>query len=331
MLKRSIDLNMNEMPYPPPENVVRAAQTGLLNLNRYAEQKDLKYLIGLLAHYSGVPEEHIVLSPGSDLLLREIVNSFSGNRKVVMVSPSFLPTFQAAKQFATKLVDIRLSPPGFGLNQELLLGEVKAPALVIIDNPNNPTGKILLEQQTVEAVLDHEDTLLIIDEAYFEFSRMTFAHLVPSHPNLAITRTMDKAFSLAGARIGYLIAGKYFLNVFSSFPAFLSQSSLHAAIEALNSTEYMQENVRRIAEEKGRLQEKIKDLGTSAYSSSANFLLIKTEIPEIFLKLENIGVLVADMAGQLAPGFIRVSVGTREENDAFINGYRRILETQNEG
>ncbi len=325
-MRKSINLNMNEMPFPPPENIVRAAQNGLLNLNRYAEQKDLKYLRGLLAHYSGVPEENIVLGPGSDLLLREIVHSFSGGRKVVMVSPSFLPTVQAAKQFATKLISIRLSPPGFGLKPKLLLDEVKAPALVIIDNPNNPTGKILLERQTVEAVLDNKDTLLVIDEAYFEFSGMTFADLVSGHPNLAITRTMDKAFSLAGARIGYLIAGKYFLDIFSSFYTFLPRSSLHAATEALSSTEYMRRNVRLITDERERLQKKIKDLGTSVYSSSTNFLLIKTEIPEISVKLKNIGVLVSDISSQLAPGSIRVSVGIREENDAFINGYRKILE-----
>jgi len=317
---------MNEMPYLPPENVIRAAQEGLLNLNRYAEQKDLEYLRGLLADYSGVPEEHIMLSTGSDLLLREIVHSFSGGRKIVMVSPSFLPTVQAAKQFATKLVSIRLSPPEFVLKPELLLDEVKAPALVIIDNPNNPTGKILLEQQTVEGVLDNKNTFLVIDEAYFEFSGVTFAELVSDHPNLAITRTMDKAFSLAGARIGYLLAGSYFLDVFHSFYAFLPQSSLHAAIEALNCTEYMRKNVWLISEERERLQKKIEDLGTSVSSSSTNFLLIKTEIPDISVRLKNSGVLVSDVSSQFAPGSIRVSVGTREENDAFISGYSKILE-----
>ena len=321
-----IHLNMNEMPYLPPDNVVRAAKKGLLNLNRYTEQKNLKYLRDLLAHYSGIPEENIVLSPGSDFLLREIVHSFSGGRKVVMVSPSFLPTVQTAKQFATKLTSIRLSPPEFALKPKLLLDEVKAPALVIIDNPNNPTGKILLERQTVEAVLDNKDTFLVIDEAYFEFSGVTFADLVSDYPNLAITRTMDKAFSLAGARIGYLVAGKYFLDVFSSFYAFLPQSSLHTAIEALSSTEYMEKNVRLITEERERLYKKIKDLGTSVYSSSANFLLIKTEIPEIAVKLKSMGILVSDLSSQLAPGSIRVSVGVREENNAFINGYSKILE-----
>ncbi|GAH79793.1 unnamed protein product, partial [marine sediment metagenome] len=120
--------------------------------------------------------------------------------------------------------------------------------------------------------------------------------------------------------------GKYFLDVFSSFYAFLPQSSLHTAMEALSSIEYMRKNVRLITEERKRLYKKIRDLGTSVYSSSANFLLIKTELPEIAVKLKNIGILVSDLSSQLAPGSIRVSVGTREENDAFINGYSKILE-----
>ena len=324
-MRKSINLSMNEMPYLPPENVVIAARKGLLNLNRYAEQKDLEHLKSLLAQYSGVPEEHIVLSPGSDLLLREIVHSFSGGRKVVMISPSFLPTIQAAKQFTTKHVSIRLGSPNFDLNPELLLEELEIPSLVIIDNPNNPTGKILLEKQTVGNILSKKNTLLVIDEAYFEFSGVTFADMISDYPNLAITRTMDKAFSLAGARVGYLLAGKYFLKALSSFSSLLPQASLQAAAEALISPAYMRKNVRLILDEKKRIEKEIKNSGSTVYPGSTNFLLVKTEIPDISMRLKDISLLVSDVSSQLAPGFIRVSMGTREENDTFIDGYKKIL------
>jgi len=116
-------------------------------------------------------------------------------------------TVQAAKQFATKLISIRLSPPDFDLNPDLLLDQLNEPCLVILDNPNNPTGKILLDRKMVGSIVDHRDVLIVVDEAYYEFSGVTFADMVQEHPNLAITRTMDKACSLAGARIGYMIAG----------------------------------------------------------------------------------------------------------------------------
>ena len=330
-MKKTIKLNMNEVPYPPPQEIIEAAQKGLWNLNRYADPEDLKRLRGLLAAYSGVSSKHVILGPGSDLLLREIVHTFSRGRKVIMVSPSFLPTVQAAKHFATKLISLRLSPPEFDLNSELLMDELREPCLVIIDNPNNPTGKILLDRQAVEAIMENTEALLVIDEAYYEFSRVSFVDMVQDHAHLAITRTMDKGFSLAGARVGYMVAGEAFLKALSPFYAFLPQSSLYAAIEALNHPGYMRRNIRRVIEERERVWKTLDELGVQVYSSSTNFLLAKTEIPDIVRRFRDIGVLISDLLDQLSPGFIRVSMGTRDENDAFITEYRRILEAYDQG
>ena len=327
MLRKSIKLNMNEVPYLPPREVIEAARRGLAKLNRYADPEDLGRLRGLLAGYSGVLEEHVVLSPGSDILLREVIHTFSKGRKVIMVSPSFFPTVQAAKQFATKLVSIRLSPPQFDLDLDLLMDELKEPCLVIVDNPNNPTGKLLLDRQAVEAIIESTDTLLVVDEAYYEFSGVTFADMVHDHPNLAVTRTMDKAFSLAGARIGYIIAGEAFGNAFSSFYAFLPQPSLYAAIEALNHPDYVRRNVQRVVEERERVWRTLNELAVRVCQSTTNFLLVKTEIPEMAKRLSDVGVLVQDLSNQLPSGFVRVSIGTGEENDAFIAGYVKIRET----
>ena len=89
-----IKLNMNEMPYPPPKEVIEAAQKGLSNLNRYANPKELELLREFLADYSGVSKRHIILSAGSGFLLREIIHVFSKGKKVIMVNPSFFPTVQ---------------------------------------------------------------------------------------------------------------------------------------------------------------------------------------------------------------------------------------------
>jgi len=326
MLKETVRLNMNEVPYPPPQEIIEAAQKGLSNLNRYADSEDLERLRELLAGYSGVPKGFITLSPGSDLLLREVIHTSSKGRKVVIISPSFFPTVQAAKQFATKLISIRLSPQEFDLDLDLLADQLREPCLVIMDNPNNPTGKILLDRQTVEAIIENRNILLVLDEAYYEFSGITFADMVQSCPNLAITRTMDKAFSLAGARIGYIVAGKAFSDAFSSLYVLLPQSSLYAAIAALNAPGYMKRNVHRIIKERERVWSTLIKLGVHVYSSSANFLLMKAGVPDAAEKFKEIGVLVSDLSNQLPPGFIRVSIGTREENDAFISGYLQIRE-----
>ena len=322
----AIRLNMNEVPYPPPRNIIEAAQRGLSNLNRYADPDDLGCLRRLLADYAGVPEKHVIPGTGSNLLLREMIHVFSTGRKVVMVSPSFLPTVEAAHQFATKSVSIRLSPPEFSLNSETLIKTVKEPSLVLIDNPNNPTGKTLIIRETVERLTRNPDVLMVIDEAYYEFSQVTFADMVADHPNLAITRTMDKAFSLAGARVGYVIAGEGFGNAFSSYDPFLPQCSLYAAKEALNDLGYMNRNVRRVIEERHRVVKELDEMGAHVYSSDTNFVLVDTGLPAAGRRFRDLGVLISDLSDQLPPGFIRVSVGTREENDVFLNTCMSILE-----
>ena len=327
MLRETIRLHMNEMPYLPAQDVIEAARKSLSNLNRYADAAELEELRELLAGYCGVPKHHIIPSPGSDFLLREVIHGFSKGRKVVMVSPSFFPTVQAAMRFARERLSIRLSPPAFELNLELLMNALDGPSLVIMDNPNNPTGRMLLDAPAIEALLQKRKALLVIDEAYYEFSGVTFADMVADYPQLAVIRTMDKAFSLAGARIGYGIAGEAFWGALSSFYAFLPHPSLCAAMEALRQPDYMRKNVRRVVEERERLWQMLDELGVHVHPSSTNFLLVRAEIPELVTQLREAGVFVSDVSNQLPLGFFRVSVGTATENDAFVDALaQRIRE-----
>ena len=213
------------------------------------------------------------------------------------------------------------------MKPDLLLDQLNESCLVILDNPNNPTGKIILDRQMVGSIVDHKDVLIVVDEAYYEFSGVTFADMVQDHPNLAITRTLDKAFSLAGARIGYMIAGEAFFDAFSSFNMILPRPSLYAAIQALKNPDYMRRNVSRVVAERERIWNVLNDnLAFQVYKSMTNFLLLKTDIPDIVGKLADIGILISDLSNQLSSGFIRVSIGNREENDAFITGYMKIRE-----
>ena len=319
-----LKLDLNEMPYSPPEYLVKAAERGLGSLNRYADAEAPRRLALLLAEYAGVSSEQIVVGPGSDLLLREMVLCFAGRRKVVMVSPTFLPAVSVARRFARKLVTIRLDLPEFLLPPERLLEELAEPSLVILDNPNNPTGKLVLDREMVEIILDRPDTLLVVDEAYFEFSGLTFANMVETHKNLALARTLDKAFGLAGVRVGYLIAGQTFLYAFCPAFAFLPQPSLQAAIEALRQPDYMWKNVQCIVGERERLARELDILGARVFHSSTNFLLFRSQIPALTEELRDRGIVVMDASGQLGAGFVRLTVGRPEQNDEFIRAYRAI-------
>jgi len=313
-----INLQSNENPFLPPKNVMEAAKKGLKNINRYSELEYLNELKQLLADYNDISPQRITLSPGSDLLLRNIINTFSKNRKIITINPSFFSIFHQALKFANKLIKIQLVPQNFALKPELILYELDDPTLIILDNPNNPTGAILLDENLIENILQSPNVLLLIDEAYFEFSKQTFAGLIERYPNLAILRTMDKAFSLAGLRLGYLLAGDAFKNNFLDFPKFLPTPTLFAGIEALKNPKYVFENVEKIIAERERVKEGLRKLNIEVFPSKGNFLLIKSNVPDFEQKIIEKGILIKSLSEEWLSDFYRVSIGLPKENDTFL-------------
>ena len=317
---------MNESPYLPARSIQKAAIKGLEKINRYSELKYLIELKKLLGKYNNVPSDRIILNHGSDLLLREIINIFSKDRKTIMVSPSFFPIAQYALKQTRRLTRIQISPPDFKLDHNLLLNELNEPTLLIIDNPNNPTGKILIDESFAEQILQNKNALLLVDEAYYEFSGQTFVSMIEKFPNLAITRTMDKAFSLAGLRLGYLLMGDYFKDHFSNFPVYFSIPSLFAAIETLKKPEYMTANVDKILSEKIRVEKELLKTGIQVFSGKTNFILIKTKITDFGKKLSDKEVIICNLSDEWIDGYYRISIGLREENNILLSIIKKIVE-----
>lgn len=316
----TINLHANESPFLPDIKIQNAVKKGLENINRYPGWTDIIELKKQISTYNtDFPPAQIILSHGSDLLLHEIINFFSKDRKIMMISPSFFSVSPYAIRQALKLTKIQLSPPDFMIDADVLLNELDEPTLLLIDNPNNPTGKIVLDTDFVKKILRNKNTLLLVDEAYFEFSGQTFAGLLIKYPNLAITRTMDKAFSLAGLRLGYLLAGDSFLKYFSNYPQLLSRPTLLAAIESFKNLELMRKNVAKLVNERGRVSEKLKELGFEVFHGEANYLLIKSKIPELAMKLRNKEILIHDLSGIYLEDFYRITIGNSKENNSLIN------------
>lgn len=324
-----IRLHMNEMPWAPPPVVIDAARAGLQSMNRYCDEQDLNRLRQALAEYSGVPAGRVLLSPGSDMLLRDAVHLFSQGRKVITLCPSFLPTTEAARQTAESMVRIRLSAPDFSLDKDLLESEIDGPTLVFLDMPNNPTGQQVLSLEAVESLLAKDDLLLIADEAYCEFSGISCSRLVTRYPNLLVTRTLDKVFSLAGARLGYGLAGDIFLQGMSPGFTYLPRVTVLASLKSLEMSEHMLLRVQALCEERDRLFEQLLEQGIEVFKSSGNFLLVKSPDPQTAEELQERGVLVKDLSDQMPPGYIRVTVGKKEENDLFVRGFLELLDSKN--
>lgn len=315
---------MNELPWPPPKEVLDSARIGLDEFNRYADESKLDELKYRLGRYSRTGEDRIILSAGSDLLLREAVHLFSPLRKTITLCPSFLPTINSARQTAGSMTRIRLPLPDFRLDLEILEREIKGPCLLVMDNPNNPTGKTVISPTEVEKLLQKQDLMVIIDEAYYEFSGVTCAELVDRYENLMVTRTVDKVFSLAGARMGYGLAGDLFLKELSSFFIYLPRVTMYAVLAALENVDIMLERVEIVKEERDRLLERFLHEGIEAYGTSANFILIRSSIPDVVDELKKRGILVRDISDQMPPGFIRVTIGKREENGIFFREYLQL-------
>jgi len=328
-LSKIIRLNRNENPYPPLEKIIEAAKKGLTNLNRYPDTEDIDNLRRMLSVYTNVKENQVFLGSGFDSLIMQVINLFSRKGKIVTVDPTLSFPTRTMYDLETKLLKIKICEPLFSLPITPLINELKDADLVFIDNPNNPTGSLLLYGGSVDDLCNSTDGVVLIDEAYYEFSHFSVVDIVKDHGNLAVIRTMSKAFGLAGLRIGYMIAGETVAKKFSNktLPFTLSKPSVYAAIEALKDTDYMSENVELILKERERVREEASQIGVKAYQSNTNFLLMRTSIPYISRKLREFGIMVADLSGHLPPEFIRVSIGTREENDALLDALRKLVES----
>ncbi len=325
-----IELDKNEMPKHPPDEIIEAVKLNIENINRYTPQSEVNKLVKLISDYSKAPENSIILSSGSDILIKEFIFLFSREREIIIADPTFFLITNAAQKTSSPLLKIRLREPQFKLSIESLIDEINKPTLIVLDNPNNPTGSLLLNQKDVEMILENENVILLIDEAYFEFSKISFANLIKDYPNLAVSRTLSKSFGLAGSGIGYLIAGEIIQKKFEGLDIMLPSPSVIAAIHALDNVDYMIKYIEEIAQEKKRIMSLVSDMDLIVYPSYTNFFLMKSKMHDLARKLAEHDVLVSDVSNHysLSSEYIRVTIGSKNENDYFIKSLRKIMGTK---
>ena len=325
ILNMRIRLDRNEMYKPPPKKIIDPVKESIEKINRYTPQTEVNQLIDLLSDYAQVPKDTIILSSASDILIKEFIFLFSQDRQIIIADPTFILITNTAQKTTSPLIKIKLKEPKFNLSIEPLIDEIKKPTLIIIDNPNNTTGCLLINQKDVNTILENENVILLIDEAYFEFSKISFAYMIKNYPNLAVLRTLSKAFGLAGSGIGYLIAGEMIYKKFLGLNIMLPYPSVIAANYALKNQDYMIKYIEEINKEKERIMNSVSKIGIIVYPSYTNFLLMKTGISNISQKLAEQGVLVSDISNQLSSEYIRVTIGSTIENDRFIITMKEIV------
>ena len=339
-----VRLNVNENPYAPSEAVVASIRDAVAQaatgLNRYPD-RDFPALRAALADYldveSGVrvAPEQVWAANGSNEVMLHVLQAFGGPGRTCL---TFTPTYSMYPEYARDTFTEYVTESravDFTLDLDVVREAVARtrPAVVILASPNNPTGTAL-PLDDVRAVLDAArgagpltadgaatDSVVVIDEAYGEFRRPgvpSALELLTDNPHLAVSRTMSKAFGMAGLRLGYLAASRELVDCLRvvRLPYHLSAVTQAAALAALSHREELMSQVASLRGERDDLVTWLREQGWNAYESDSNFVLFGPfeDREAIFDALLARGVLIRVVGPD---GYLRVCIGTPEEMEAF--------------
>lgn len=320
---QGLRLDFNERLAPLPEKVVCAVKEfDPQKLRLYPSYGDLGLKI---ADYAGVDEDNLMITNGSDQGMELIFRTFVASGDLVVIpAPSFAMFYQvAAVQGAKILKPWYKSDGSFPLGEVLQLLKQK-PKLLIICNPNNPTGT-LISLSEIEMILKCAgDTIVYIDEAYFEFSGVTAAKLIKKYSNLFITRTFSKAFGLAALRIGYIISCAKNINEMMKVrgPYDVSQMAKVAAQASLDCLQDVQQYCDEVMKSaKPIVEEFFREKGIEFSPSGANFIYFKEPFDNFSAVIEENGILIRPQSS----GYARVTIGTSMQMKKFIQTFKKLI------
>jgi len=326
-----VKLDGNESPFSLPEDILNKVQEQIKDvpINRYPDP-DATTLRNKISNFTSFPLEGILLGNGSDELIEMVLITFSGGTKRILFP---VPTFSMFKIITVALdlepLEVELDQ-GFDIEIEetLKILKDKNPDLIFLASPNNPTGNCFSEEKIVEIIINSSG-IVVVDEAYGDFSGKTFLNLIDKHENLIILRTMSKV-GFAGLRLGILFGNSRLVNEINKvrLPFNINSLSQGIAKVVLDNISFVRENVQLIIRERGRVYNSIKNFGDlEAFRSDANFILFKVDdADKVFKGLIDKGVLIRNFnsPGRLE-NCLRVTIGKPEENEAFIDGLREII------
>ena len=280
-----------------------------------------------IVNYIGCKIENISVGNGSSELLDLCVKTFVDTNELIL---SLDPTFSMYSIYA-KIVNSRYIGAGegndFTINVDDVIKSIEEndPKLTIICNPNNPTGTTI-KRDDVLRIVKSTDNVVIVDEAYMEFSNESVVDEIENYDNLIVVKTMSKAFSMAGIRTGYLIANEELVKTIEKVrpPYNLNSISALLATKALKQKDKMLSYVENLKVEREKIYEKLLDMGVKAYKSGANFVFFRSKVDNLAEKLIDNDVLIRKFGGKL-DNYYRVTVGSPKENEAFLNAMKKIV------
>ncbi len=342
-----VRLNTNESPYPPPDAWQRALAeaVGEVDFHRYPD-RGATQLCAAVAALHGVGSDEVFCANGSNEVLQCLLTAFGGAGRQALV---FEPTYALHAHIAGLTgMDVVSEPRGDDLRVDpdrcARALERSRPDVVFLCSPNNPTGR-LEDPEVVAAIVDAAPGLVVVDEAYGQFSswsalalrdapargRPTGEGRTPRAEGLVLVRTFSKTWAMAGARLGYLVADPEVVAGCraAALPYHLSVQTQLAGVLALRYEDEMTERVEKVAEARAQLAQGLGQLDVETWPSDANFVLFRPrakDAREVWSALLADGVLVRDFSTRAGlEGCLRVTVGTPKENDRFLESLSGAL------
>ncbi|OGF44506.1 MAG: histidinol-phosphate transaminase [Candidatus Firestonebacteria bacterium RIFOXYC2_FULL_39_67] len=322
-------MSFNENPYDIPL-VVKNKIIGefkKIPFNRYPSQDVKNRLIEVIAGNNKVKPENIVLGNGSDDLILNITLMFVKNKRPVMwFPPSFYIYPSLADAAGVKSIDVPLNPDDFEIDLEktLVLIKKRRPSVIYISNPNNPTANCFKKSTILSILKNSKNSIVVIDEAYYEFSKVTFLPYIKKYKNLVIIRTFSKGMSMAGLRLGYILGDKALIEYIANrkLPFNVDSLTLTAGLIVAKNINIFNKIRKQIVAERNKLIKELKKIkGVKVFRSDANFILFKTSLEgkEVYDYLYQKGINARRFNGDIGlENAIRLTVGKPFENVLFL-------------
>jgi len=332
-----VRLNTNESPEPPPEEFRTALAEAVAGVDwhRYPDRGAV-VLRNAIAELHGVDPARVFAANGSNEVLQALLLAYGGPGRCAAV---FEPTYALHSHLA-RITGTEVAEGTRGAAFELDVDEVarvledRSPSVVFLCSPNNPTG-VVDPPEAIAAVLDMAQrcgAVLCVDEAYGQFSAHSALDLVGPHTPLAVSRTYSKTWAMAGARLGYLVAPEWLVEELEKvvLPYHLDAVTQLAGTLALDHVDAMRRRVAMLVEERGRVVAALDALAVDVWPSGANFVLFRPRDVDgatVWQRLVDQSVLVRNCASwPRLDGCLRVTIGTRDEDDRFLEALRAALD-----
>jgi len=318
-----VKLNTNENPYGPSPKVLEAIRLGVSDQLRLYPDPNATQLKQSIADYYGVDTNQVFVGNGSDEVLAHIFNALFQHDLPLLfpdITYSFYPVYCKLYQIDYQTVAL---DENFSIN---LQDYQRENAGIIFPNPNAPTGCLVALNDIEELLKINTKSVVVVDEAYIDFGGESAISLVDHYPNLLVTQTLSKSRSLAGMRIGLAIGHPDLIEAlvrvkdsFNSYP--MDSLAISAGVAAFEDQDYFEQTCQKVIASRNWLMTELSELGFEILPSVANFIFAKHpsyDAGELALGLRQQGVIVRHFKHERIDQFLRITLGTQEENQQFL-------------